>query len=369
MNLKKILIFSAAAGMLLVSSACSSADEETFHQAETDLKEGNYQYALSGYEDSVAAQMNVTESYRGAGIACMGLGQYEQAEKYFNRALEDEKISDSFRLDTLRYKATAQYKQEKYQEAYQTSDKLAQSSPKAQDYLLMGLTALGIDSYDEAEENFQKAIEEDSSYSVCIQIYDAYVSKDMEADGSRYLEQALQENPKDGDDYYNRGKIYFYMEDYSNAEKELKKAVEKENSQALLLLGKLYLQQEEAEKARTAYEQYNEMEVDSSMGYNGLALCDIEEGNYDSALDNIQKGLEDVDTDEMQDLYYNQMVVYEKKRDFVTALEKAEEYLSMFPNDEAARKEYDFLWSRVYGNEPQNTSGSIQGSQNEDNQQ
>lgn len=366
MNLKKIVILLTAVGMLAVFSACSSADEENFHQAEIDLEEGNYQYALAGYEDSIAVQMNVTESYRGAGIACMGLGQYEQAEKYFNRALADEKISEVFKLDTLRYKTTAQYKQGKFQEAYQTGSRLAQGSPKEEDYLLMGLTALGVDSYDEAEENFRKAIEEDSSYSVCIQIYDAYVSKDMEADGSHYLEQALQDSPNSGEDYYNRGKIYFYMEDYPNAEKELEKAVEKENFQALLLLGKLYLQQEDTEKARTAYEQYNEAEEESSLGYNGLALCDIEEGDYDSALEHIKKGLEDVSTDEMQDLYYNQMVVYEKKRDFATALEKAEEYLAMFPDDEAAQKEYDFLWSRVKGNEPQNASGSIQNSLNED---
>ena len=50
----------------------------------------------------------------------------------------------------------------------------------------------------------------------------------MEADGTRYLEAALKTEAKNAEDYCNRGKVYYYMEDYSNAQKELTEAVNQE---------------------------------------------------------------------------------------------------------------------------------------------
>ena len=82
-------------------------------------------------------------------------------------------------------------------------------------------------------------------------------------------------------------------------------------------------------------------------GYNGLALCDIDDGNYDNALADITNGLADASTEEMQDLLYNEVVVYEKKLDFATALTKAQEYVDMFPEDSAAKKELAFLKTRT----------------------
>ena len=88
---------------------------------------------------------------------------------------------------------------------------------------------------------------------------------------------------------------------------------------------------------------------DSAKGYNGLALCDISDGDYDSALQNISQGLGDATSDEMRDLLFNEIVVYEKKLDFATALSKIQEYLKMFPDDENASKELIFLQSRNGG--------------------
>lgn len=43
---------------------------------------------------------------------------------------------------------------------------------------------------------------------------------------------------------------------------------------------------------------------------------------------------------------FNEIVVYEKKLDFATALSKIQEYVKMFPDDENAQKELTFLKSR-----------------------
>ena len=182
---------------------------------------------------------------------------------------------------------------------------------------------------------------------MAIQIYEAYLDKDMEADGTRYLEAALSSEAKDAQDHCDRGRVYYYMEDYSNAKKELLEATKKDNTEALLLLGMVYLAQDDVENAQAMYKQYISAVGDSAKGYNGLALCDIRSGDYDSALDNITKGLPTATTDEMQSLLFNEIVAYEKKLDFATALTKVQEYIEMFPEDSAAKKERAFLKTRT----------------------
>ena len=44
----------------------------------------------------------------------------------------------------------------------------------------------------------------------------------------------------------------------------------------------------------------------------------------------------------MQSLLFNEIVAYEKKLDFATALTKVQEYIEMFPEDSAAKKRAGF---------------------------
>ena len=204
-----------------------------------------------------------------------------------------------------------------------------------------------MDSYEAAASDSLQAFCEDSTYDMAYQIYVAYVDNDMEADGTRYLEAALSSEAKDAKDHCDRGRVYYYMEDYSNAKKELLEASKKDNTEALLLLGMVYLAQDDVDNAKAMYTQYISAAGDSAKGYNGLALCDIRNGDYDSALDNITKGLPTATTEEMQSLLFNEVVAYEKKLDFATALTKAQEYVEMFPEDSAAKKELAFLKTRT----------------------
>ena len=73
-----------------------------------------------------------------------------------------------------------------------------------------------------------------------------------------------------------------------------------------------------------------------------MAYCDILDGDYDSALSNIQKGLDTGDQDERQALLFNEIVAYEKKMDYASAKEKIAAYLEAYPTDERAVKENYF---------------------------
>ena len=349
MKNKRILWMLAACTGILFLSGCNSEAKKTYDQAEQDLEDGIYDDALTGYEASAKAEYKTAESFRGAGIAKLRLGNYQEAADYFTSALKEDKISKSLKKDILSYRATAQLEAEDYEGAMADCQTLASDySMDGNTYYLTGCVALAMDSYDEASSDFTEAYSEDPTYDMAIQIYEAYLQHDMEADGTRYLEAALQTEAKSAEDHCSRGQVYYYMEDYKNAQKELTEADSKKSTEGMLLLGSVYMAQGDTANARSMYQQYVDAEgSDPARGYNGLALCDIADGSYDSALENITAGLSGASTDEMQDLLFNEITVYEKKLDFATALSKTEEYVKMFPTDETAAKELTFLQSRV----------------------
>lgn len=351
-------MLAAGLGMTLLTG-CGGENKKTYEQANTDLEQGNYDYALNEYQACISAGYKLSQSYRGSGIVKLRTGDYQGAIDDLTSALNDEKTGKSDQKDILEYRAAAELKVELYDQAMADCQTLAEDySLNANDYYLTGCVALAMDSYDEASSNFSEAYGSDSTYEMAIQIYEAYLTQDMEADGTRYLEAALKTEAKTADDYCERGKVYYYMQDYDNAITELTTASEKGSTEAALILGMVYMAQGDTANARSFYQQYIDADgEDPAKGYNGLALCDIADGDYDSALQNISQGLGDATSDEMRDLLFNEIVVYEKKLDFSTALSKAQEYVQTFKDDEAAAKELTFLQSRV-GNQAAATDTS-----------
>lgn len=84
-----------------------------------------------------------------------------------------------------------------YEAALEDCQTLAENYKMDADlYFLTGETALAMDSYEEASANFEQAYGEDATYDRAIRIYGAYLNRDMEADGTRYLEAALSGTAK-----------------------------------------------------------------------------------------------------------------------------------------------------------------------------
>ena len=351
-----IWLLSVGLGAFLLTG-CGGEQKKTYEQANTDLEQGNYDYALNEYQSCISAGYKLSDSYRGSGIVKLRTGDYQGAIDDLTSALNDEETGKSDRKDILEYRATAELKAELYDQAMADCQTLAEDySLTANDYYLTGCVALAMDSYDEASSNFSKAYGDEATYEMAIQIYEAYLGHDMEADGTKYLEASLKTEAKTAEDYCERGKVYYYMEDYENAKTELTDASGKGSTEALLLLGMVYGAQQDYANARAMYQQYiNKMQESSDKkqtstaapGYNGLAVCDIAEGNYDSALENINSGIAAASDNEMQSLLFNEIVVYEKKLDFSTAQEKAQSYVGMYPEDEEAAHELAFLKSRT----------------------
>ena len=335
-------------------TGCGSEGERLFQQAGKDLDQGYNVYALEGYEQALEAGAEPSLSWRGAGIANLRLGNYEEAIDAFTTALGYQKLKKALRADLLSYRATAFTKAKRYDEAMADCQALVQEGAQTSNtWFLTGEVALAMDAYDEASASFDRAYDQEPTYDMAIRIYQVYLNEDMEADGTRYLETALLTEAKTTEDLCNRGRIYYYMEDYESAHQELTEASRKNSKEALLLLGMVYLAQKDISNARSMYQEYCSEVRDSAKGYNGLAQCDIAEGKYADALDEISMGLLSATTEEMQDLLYNQIVVYEQRLDFATALQLTKEYLEKFPDDTQIRREQAFLQSRIQGTQTQ----------------
>lgn len=342
------LILIAGCLSLVMLTGCSAENTKNYKQAAQDLEDGNYETALEEYETAISAGVKLAQSYRGAGVAQLKLGNYEDAITDFCNALDCDKVGKKLEKDILSYRAAAYLKTKSYEEALADCQTLAESYDMDADlYFLTGETALAMDSYEEAASNFEQAYSEDATYDRAIQIYGAYLDKDMEADGTRYLEAALTGTAKNAQDHCDRGRVYYYMDDYDNAADELKQAIDGDNVEALALLGMVYMDQGNSADARTMFQQYVSQADNGAKGFNGLALCDIEDGDYDSALSNISSGIHVAVDEDLQSLLFNEIAVYEKKLDFQTALQKAGEYLELYPEDKTVKKEQAFLKTRV----------------------
>ena len=313
---------------LSLLAGCDNEKQQIFKEAEKDLEQGSYEYALDEFTTSVNNGVKPAVSYRGIGICQLRLGNYEDAITAFTSALGEEKVSKSMARDLYLYRATARLQAGYLDDAMADCQVLAQNYEMDADaWFLTGKVALEMDGYDEAASDFEQAYGEDSSYDRAIQIYETYLDKDMEADGTRYLEAVLSTEAKGAEDLCSRGRIYYYMGDYTNAQKELTDASNQGSTEALLVLGMVYGAQSDYANARAMYQQYINQKLDdtsgdqtqtAAQGYNGLAVCDMAEGNYDSALENISSGISIASDDEMQSLLFNEIVAYEKKLDFST---------------------------------------------------
>ena len=115
-NTKTVLILAAVTGALLLGG-CGSEKTKTYEQAGKDLSQGSYKYALEEYQSSIQNGVKPAQSYRGAGIASLRLGKYEDAVNNFTEALGCDRVSKSLRRDILSYRATAELKAGNYEDA------------------------------------------------------------------------------------------------------------------------------------------------------------------------------------------------------------------------------------------------------------
>lgn len=323
-------------------------------QSEENLKEGfasitalEYETALNHFAAAEEAGEDPQVVARGKGIALLGLTRYEEAVESFATALSysDENL-ENFDYDTNYYLAAAYYKMGEKARAKDVYSAILGMKEEEHAYYMRGVILLEEGNLNAAKEDFDKALAlRKNNYNLQIDVYSALESNGYKDEGKAYLQAALGNADKKMSDY-ERGRLYYYMEDYETARNYLETAKASGDSQVILLLGKTYEALGDYNYAASIYSNYLADHKEDVIIYNRLGVCKTNAGAYEDALQAFQTALDLQDKTMTQTLLYNRIVVYEHMGDFGQARVLMKEYLTSYPDDEKAKREYEFLQSR-----------------------
>lgn len=307
----------------------------------------DYNTALQCFDKAMAEGEDLRLLYRGQGLAYMGLTQYDKAVEAFEKALgcSNGRI-DAVDYDINYYLATAYFKMGDMNNSIGVYSAIIALNPKDKlAYRLRGSVRIASD-YDKAKEDFDKAISlAKEDYDQLIDIYLALERHGYKEAGQEYFQTALASDTKSMTDY-QRGRIYYYLGDYDNARNYLEKARKTEGYEAVLLLGQTYEELGDYNYAINVYSSFIENDQTDAGVYNRLGLCRMEMKAYDEALAAFQAGMNVENCTIMQTLKFNEVITYERLGQYQTAASLMNSYLSTYPDDTAAQREYMFLKTR-----------------------
>ena len=147
------------------------------------------------------------------------------------------------------------------------------------------------------------------------------------------------------------GVAFLEEQNYEEALTSFQEAAEKDKNpgEAYRGMGIAYSEMEEYEKSAESFEKAMEHEVkETGTLYHFLGTCYLQMENYEEALKYFQKGItmEDNSEEMLQEMRFNEIMLYEKLGDWENAKTKVKEYTAAYPDDEKAAKEAEFLETR-----------------------
>lgn len=332
--------------LLLGLTGCGSADSHV--SAAMELAQGqDYRAALTELEAAQEAGENARLIARGQGIAYLGLAEYDSAIESLRGALSASSgFVQSVDYDLNYYLAAAYDKNGQPAEAEAVYDAILALRQDEDAYFLRGNVRLEQGNYDGAKEDFDTVYAMDSSnYDRLIEIYQALESCGYKSAGQAYLQNAI-DTAGGKMSSYDSGRIYYYLENYTQACVTLEKAREDGGAESYLYLGRAYEATGDYNYASSVYNQWLAQDQTSAAIYNQLGLCEIAKGDYSAALSAFQSGMQIEGNDLMQTLSYNEIVAYEYLGDFQKAGVLLTSYLESYPDDEQAQREQVFLSTR-----------------------
>nr|MBQ8253550.1 tetratricopeptide repeat protein [Lachnospiraceae bacterium] len=345
------LLACACLGMGLVLGGCAKENTK-IEEGMAAIEKLDYNAALPLFEQAIVEKEDMELAYRGQGLCYLGLTDYAQAIESFKKALSNAGmfVTDT-EIDINYYLAMAYYKSGDNASALETLDAIAGMREKQEEvYLLRGMVRMENGDYENAVSDLDSALAKSKGdTAMTIRIYQVYADNGHAEEGKMYLSSALN-NHLDSMDDYEKGTVYYYMEDYENAKSFLEKAKsdsKKGGKEIMLMLGKTYEQLGDSNYAASIYKQYLEKQGPDPAIYNQLGLCKLDAGEYEEALNAFNSGLAMEENSEyIQQLRFNQIVAYEYLGDFEKASALMNGYLDSYPDDAAAVREYEFLKTR-----------------------
>ena len=347
-KVQKTVLLIVFTSLFLLSGCDSRAKESDLEAAYTQIEACEYEGALAALDIAEESGEDMAYILRARGVANMGLTNYEEAVEQFIAALgySDWRIDD-FDIDVNYYLADTYERMGKDSEAIDTYSAILGIREKDMlAHYRRGRVRLRQNDHDGALEDFERALKlEPDNYDLRIEIAGRLTESGYEDEGRSYLEQFLAEKEKKLSDF-DKGRIYFYMEDYATAKTYFEEARDDDDQSTILFLGKTYEMLGDYNYATSTYQNYLSKHPEAALIHNQLGLSRLESGDYAGAKEAFQtaKNLNNTGID--QTLSFNEIVACEYTGDFNQAKVLMEAYIKKYPDDEAAKREALFLSTR-----------------------
>lgn len=337
-----------AAASLLLSGCGNKAGMTALEEGMQHIADMEYSEALASFETARTNGEDERLIARGMGIACIGLTDYDAAAENLLLCLSlSNGMINSMDYDVNYYLAAAYQKSEKYAEAEKVYDAILALKPGETDaYYLRGNARLCQGRYQEAKEDFDRAVElEPADYSRIIQIYKVLLADGYKEVGQNYLEEALARSEKMS--AFDKGCIQYYLGNYEQAQVLLEEAKAGGTAEAYLYLGLSYEATGDYNYAITnVYNSYLAKNEGNAEIYNQLGLCYMNQEEYAEALAAFQNAMQIEGNGMQQTLQFNEIIAYEYLGEYTQAAILLNNYIQMYPDDETAKREYEFLSTR-----------------------
>ena len=314
--------------MILLSGCAGARESDAVSNAMLAIGDRDFEGAVKTLEAAEKDGEHSRSLFRALGIAEMGMGDYQSAAEYLEKALtKSSGIPDDCDFDINFY--------------------LAMRPESVEGHRLRATVDLAEGDADAADADFRKAIElAPTDFDGMIAAYETMKSYGQEEKGQAYLKEALDKSASMSD--YDKGRMYYYLGDYDSAKASLEKAGKAENGsyRTTLLLGQTYEALGSHDYAADTYEKYLASDQTHAEIYNQLGLCRLQLNNPKAALTAFQTGEKITGNTIMQSLRFNEIVAYERLGDFEKAAALIESYLKQYPEDTEAQREAIFLRTR-----------------------
>ncbi len=378
--MKKFLLIGAVVFCSMALSACGKSAKQLNNTGIEFFNESDYEKAVTAFEQAIEKDkdgkpeynVNLGKAYAelgkydeaekafmaaytddktskdaqwGIGVSAYFLGDYATSMEYFGKVVENISVYDEIDLDSLQYYASLQTYYGDSAGAIDSYTVLIRKNYNVeQQYFLRGSIYAAQGMENEAVLDYEEALKAyGNDYEIYYNIYYSLHKAGFENRAVSYLRRALE---VDGADNLLKGKTYYIIADYENAKKFLSKAMDEGKQEAEFYLAMTYEKLGNNEEAVSMYETYLKNYPSDAGAYNQYGMYCLNKGDYNAALGYFAAGLALGDTDAKRELMFNQACCYEYLYQYSTAYEKFGEYLKLYPNDEAAKHEYDFLSTR-----------------------
>lgn len=299
---------------------------------------------FTGCNKNTVSQQDV---YRAEGMKNLQEGQYEEAAKLFQKALNESvgEIGDE-EYDLCFLKAKALYMAGNTDGAMEVYDAIISYNDCPEAYYFRGNLYYALNEEEKALADYEKAIAlDDTDYDMYISVYESLINHNQKTLAESYLNKALEAEGKKSCDDMHKGRIYYCLNDEKLALEFLKKADEAGEKEASFYIAMIYMNASD-DRADEYFNKFLETDLATSDRLFEVGVHAANLGKYDQAVRYLEAARSAEGSVDKQVLMKNLVYAYEHVGDYTSAKNLLKEYVELYKEDDEAKRELVFLNSR-----------------------